>query len=305
MKVVVAGGSGFLGAALRTALLADGHAVVTLTRRASPIAPDEVTWTPDGGANGWAHVIDGVEAVVNLAGAGIAEARWSDQRKADILTSRIAATRSLVTAIARAAVAPRVLVSASGVGYYGPRGAEIITEATPPGTDFLAKVCMEWEREAEQASTVTRVAIVRTGLALHTEGGALARMLLPFKLGAGGPLGGGTQYMPWIHRDDWVDLVRWLIAEPGARGAFNGTAPEPVTNAEFVRALGRALGRPAILPVPAFGLRLLLGEMADLLLSGQRAVPARALEMGFRFRFEKLEKAFEDLLSGAKRASRA
>ena len=220
-------------------------------------------------------------------------------------TSRIAATRSLVTAIARAAAAPRVLVSASGVGYYGPRGAEIITEATPPGTDFLAKVCVEWEREAEQASTVTRVAIVRTGLALHPEGGALARMLLPFKLGAGGPLGAGTQYMPWIHRDDWVDLVRWLIAEPGARGAFNGTAPEPVTNAEFVRALGRALGRPAILPVPAFGLRLLFGEMADLLLSGQRAVPARALEMGFRFRFEKLEKAFEDLLSGAARASRA
>jgi uncharacterized protein (TIGR01777 family) len=256
-----------------------------------------VTWTPDGGANGWAQVVDGADAVVNLAGTGIADSRWTDERKADILSTRMAATRSLVTAIARAAVPPRVFVSASGVGYYGPRGSEIITESTPPGTDFLAQVCVEWEREADQASAVTRVAIVRTGVALHPEGGALARMLLPFRLGAGGPLGAGTQYMPWIHRDDWVDLVRWLIAEPGSRGAFNGTSPEPATNAEFARALGRALRRPAILPVPAFGLRLLLGEMADLLLTGQRVVPARALEMGFRFRFEKLDEAFKDLLT--------
>jgi uncharacterized protein len=304
VKVVVAGGSGFLGTALRAALVADGHAVANLTRRPIPSAPDDVMWTPDGTANGWARVVDGVDAVVNLAGAGIADTRWTDERKDLILTSRIAATRSLVTAIARAAAPPRVLVSASAVGYYGPRGEEIVTEATPAGADFLAKVCVDWEREADQASSVTRVAIVRTGVALHTAGGALARMLLPFKLGAGGPLGAGVQYMPWIHRDDWVDLVRWLIAEPGARGAFNGTSPAPVTNAEFVRALGRALRRPAILPVPAFGLRLLFGEMADLLLTGQRAVPARALEMGFRFSLEKLDDALQNLLSDSARASR-
>jgi uncharacterized protein (TIGR01777 family) len=303
MKVVVAGGSGFLGTALRAALLADGHAVANLTRRPIPTAPDDVMWTPDGSADGWAHVVDGADAVVNLAGAGIADTRWTDERKDIILKSRIAATRSLVTAIARAAAPPRVLVSASAVGYYGPRDADIVTEAMPAGTDFLAKVCVEWEREADQASAVTRVAIVRTGVALHPEGGALARMLLPFKFGVGGPLGGGTQYMPWIHRDDWIDLVRWLIAEPAARGAFNATSSAPVTNAEFVRALGRALWRPAVLPVPGFGLRLLFGEMADLLLTGQRAIPTRALEMGFRFRFEKLDEALADLLSVSARTS--
>ena len=304
MKVVIAGGSGFLGAALRAALLADGHAVANLTRRPQPSTPDDVMWTPDGGTNGWAHVVEGADAVINLAGAGIADARWSDERKALIVTSRIAATRSLVAAITRATTPPRVFVSASAVGYYGPRGAEIVTEATPAGTDFLAKVCVDWEREADQASAVTRVTIVRTGLVLHTQGGALASMLLPFKLGAGGPLGGGAQYMPWIHRDDWVDLVRWLMAEPGARGAFNGTSPTPVTNAEFVRALGRALWRPAVVPMPAFALKLLLGEMADLLLTGQRAVPARALEMGFRFRFERLEDAFADLFPRTAGAAR-
>ena len=154
---------------------------------------------------------------------------------------------------------------------------------------------MEWEREAEQATSVTRVAIVRTGLVLHPEGGALAKMLPPFRLGGGGSIGSGRQWMPWIHRADWVDLVRWMMAEPHARGAFNGAAPDPVRNTEFARALGRALRRPAILPVPALALRLLFGEMAEILLTGQRAMPARALEMGFRFRFQRLEDALAHL----------
>ena len=297
MRIITAGGSGFLGSALRRALLADGHAVANLTRKATPANPDEIRWTPDGTAGDWARVIDGADAVVNLAGEGIADARWSDARKRALRDSRIAATRSIVAAIERAAHPPRVLVSGSGIGYYGDRGAEIVTEDTPPAEDFLGKLCVEWESEAEQASDVTRVAIVRTGLVLHPDGGALSRMLLPFKLGAGGPIGPGTQYMPWIHRSDWVALVRWLIEAPQARGAFNGCAPEPVTNAEFAKALGRALGRPAFLPVPGVALKVLLGELAEALLTGQRAIPARALEMGFTFRFRTLDAAFADLFS--------
>jgi uncharacterized protein len=297
MKVVLAGGSGFLGTALRAALLADGHVVANLTRRATPAAPDDRTWNPDGTSGGWARVLEDVDAVVNLAGTGIADGRWNPARKAAILTSRLLATKSVVAAIAQASSPPRVLVNASAIGYYGPRGDEIVTEATPPGRDFLSDVCMQWEREAEQASTYARVALVRTGLVLHPEGGALARMLLPFKLGGGGPIGTGNQYMPWIHRDDWVDMVRWLISEPGARGAFNASAPEPVTNAEFAQTLGRVLHRPAVVPVPAFGLKLLFGEMADLLLTGQRAVPARAIEMGFGFRFLTLESALRNFFA--------
>jgi uncharacterized protein (TIGR01777 family) len=303
MTVVVAGGSGFLGRALRARLLADGHAVANLTRRETPQAPDDITWTPDGtGAGAWARSIDGVDAVVNLAGEGIADARWSEARKRSIVESRLLVTRSLVGAITRARKPPSVFVSGSGVGYYGPHGDEVVTEATPAGSDFLAKVCVKWESEAEQASPVTRVALIRTGMVLHPEGGALAKMLPPFRLGIGGPIASGTQYTPWVHRDDWVDLVRWLIAEPGARGTFNGTAPEPVRNAEFARALGRALGRPVILPVPAIALRLLFGEMAEMLVTGQRAIPARAMEMGFRFRFEKLDDALADLFSAGLKA---
>lgn len=297
VKVVVAGGSGFLGGALRKALLADGHAVANLTRRTTPHAADDITWVPNGTAAGpWVQAIDGVDAVVNLAGEGIADARWSESRKRALVDSRLAATRSLVAAISRAAKPPSVFVSASGIGYYGPRGDELVTEATPAGGDFLANVCVQWEREAEQAASVTRVAIVRTGMVLHPDGGALGKMLLPFQVGVGGPIGTGTQWTPWIHRADWVDLVRWMIAESAARGAFNGSAPEPVRNAEFTRALGRALRRPAFMPVPAFALRVLFGEMAEILLTGQRAVPARATETGFRFRFQKIDDALAHLL---------
>jgi uncharacterized protein (TIGR01777 family) len=302
VKIVLAGGSGFLGGALRQALVSNGHAVANLTR-GTPRATGDLTWTPDGTASGtWPAAIEGVDAVVNLAGEGIADRRWTAERKKALVESRLTATRSLVSAITRAETPPRVFVSASGIGYYGPRGDEIVTEATEPGTDFLATVCVQWEREAEQAASVTRVALVRTGLVLHPAGGALARMLVPFKLGVGGPIGSGQQWTPWIHRDDWVDLLRWLIA-PGAtgmsepRGAFNGCAPEPVRNQDFAKDLGRALGRPAFMPVPAVALRLLFGELAEALLTGQRAVPTRAVESGFRFRFVHLQSALENLLS--------
>ncbi|HXG87552.1 MAG TPA: TIGR01777 family oxidoreductase [Vicinamibacterales bacterium] len=297
MQVVIAGGSGFLGRPLTARLQRDGHVVRVLTRRPRPGVADEIAWTPDGTAGPWARALEGVDAVINLSGEGIADKRWDDARKAALRQSRVATTRSLVAAIRQAAQPPRVLVSGSAVGYYGPRGDELVTEATPPGADFLSDLCVEWEREAEQASSTTRVVIVRTGLVMHPDGGALAKMLLPFRIGLGGPLGSGTQYMPWIHLDDWMDLIVWMLTTPGARGAFNGCAPNPVTNAEFTRALAAAVSRPAVVPVPGFGLRLLLGEFAASLLSGQRAIPSRAQEMGFGFRFSEISAALRDLIA--------
>jgi uncharacterized protein (TIGR01777 family) len=297
MKIVIAGGTGFLGHALARALVADGREVVILTRR-PPAPPDTrqarfVTWRPESHGGAWPQEIDGAGALVNLAGESIAARRWSSAQKQRILDSRVQATRSLASAMRSAARPPLAFVSGSAVGYYGPLGDEIATEATPAGSDFLARVCTEWETEAAHgAGAATRVACIRTGLVIEKDGGALPRMLMPFRLGAGGPLGSGRQYMPWIHRDDWVALVRWAIDTPAAAGPINATAPRPVTNREFSRALGRALHRPAFMPAPAFALRLALGEMADaLLLSGQRAVPAKAEQLGFKFRFPQLDEA--------------
>jgi uncharacterized protein (TIGR01777 family) len=304
MKIVIAGGTGFLGRPLARTLAADGREVVILTRR--PSAPPAtsavrfVTWRPESdGGGAWAAEIDGAAAVVNLAGESIAARRWSSEQKRRILSSRVQATRSLAEAVRSAARPPLAFVSGSAVGYYGPLGDEIATEATPAGSDFLAGACAEWESEAAHAAgTATRVACIRTGIVIEKDGGALPRMLLPFRLGAGGPLGSGRQYMPWIHRDDWVALVRWAIDTPTAGGPINATAPRPVTNREFSRTLGRALHRPAFMPAPAFALRLALGEMADaLLLSGQRAVPAKAEQLGFRFRYTLLDEALGAILT--------
>ena len=295
MRIVLAGGTGFLGRALQAHLRGLDHRVVVLSRRPRNRGPDQVAWTPDGTTGPWAAALDGSHAVVNLAGEGIADARWSAARKSALRDSRVLSTRSLVGAIHRAS-APPVLVNASGIGYYGDRGDELVTEAAPAGNDFLAELCVDWEREAEQASSTTRVILLRNGLVMHPSGGALTKMLLPFRLGAGGPLGPGTQYLPWIHLSDWLELVAWLLNSADARGAFNVTAPSPATNAEFTRALGRAVRRPAFIPVPAFALPLLLGELADTLLSGQRAVPTRATSMGFTFKFCEIEPALRDLL---------
>lgn len=296
MRLVLAGGTGFLGRALRARVNGLGHQVLVLTRRPRPGSADEVAWEPDGRAGAWASVLDAADAVINLAGEGIADARWTDARKAALQKSRVAATRSIVAAIRSVAKPPAVLVNASGIGYYGDRGDALVTEATPAGNDFLANLCVAWEREAEQASPLTRVAIVRSGLVLHPSGGALKRMLLPFRMGIGGRLGSGGQYLPWIHLEDWVDFVVWLLDTADARGAFNGTAPQPITNAGFTRALGRALHRPTMIPVPAFALKLALGEVADSLLTGQRAIPARAQEMGFSFRYAQIDAALGQLL---------
>jgi uncharacterized protein len=302
MKIVIAGGTGFLGQPLARALAADGCEVVVLTRR--PAAPPAtrgarfVLWHPDGGG-AWAAEIDGSDAIINLAGESIAARRWSNAQKQRILDSRIQATRSLAEAIRSSARPPLTFVSGSAVGYYGPLGDEIVTETNPAGSDFLANVCARWESEAVRGSgPSTRVTTIRTGLVIERDGGALPRMTLPFRLGVGGPLGSGRQYVPWIHREDWVALVRWAIDTPAASGPINATAPHPVTNTEFSRALGRALRRPAFMTAPAFVLRLALGEMADaLLLSGQRAIPERAEHLGFRFRYTRVDEALGAILS--------
>ena len=296
MRIVIAGGTGFLGSALARRLPQLGHTVLVLTRRAHSAAPHHIAWTPDGSAGAWAASVDGADALINLAGAGLADARWSDARKSMLRSSRLLATRSLTAAVRQASQPPAVFLSASGVGYYGHRGDEVVTEQTPAGADFLATLCLEWEREAEHASTKTRVVCLRNGLVLDPSGGALQRMLLPFRLGVGGRLGTGRQYLPWIHLQDWVNLIVWLVGTSGASGAFNVTAPSPITNREFTRALGQALHRPAIIPIPAVALRAALGELADTLLTGQRAVPARATDMGFTFEFPEIAPAVRDLL---------
>jgi uncharacterized protein (TIGR01777 family) len=307
MKVVIAGGTGFLGRPLTARLVSEGHNVVILTRgAASPPGARAVVWSPGDNVDqrgGWAAEIDGAHAIVNLAGESIAGKRWSPSHKKQILDSRIRATRGLVAAISRASKPPAVLVSGSAVGYYGPLGDEPAVETTPPGSDFLAQVCQQWEAEASRAaSATTRVACIRTGLALERDGGALPQMLPPFKFGVGGPVGSGRQYWCWIHRDDWVDLVRWTIATAAVSGPVNATAPEPVRNAEFARALGRALHRPSFMPAPPFALRLMLGEMADaLLLSGQRAIPAKARALGFSFKYARLDDALAAIFASGRR----
>ena len=295
MKVVIAGGSGFLGRPLIRSLATDGCEVVVLTRKPSASTVPEarfVSWTPDGESGPWAAELTGATAVVNLAGESIAARRWSSAQKGRILQSRLLATRSLVAAIRGSSHAPAAFISGSAVGYYGPLGDERVTEERQAGSDFLSDVCRQWESEAARTADATRVVCIRTGLVLEKDGGALPRMLLPFWIGAGGPLGSGRQYWPWIHRDDWTALVRWAIGNANAAGPINATAPTPVTNKEFAVTLGRVLRRPAFMPTPGFALQLALGEMAGaLLLSGQRALPAKAERLGFSFRFNRLEDA--------------
>lgn len=303
MHIVIAGGSGFLGSALARTLAVEGHAVSILTRQTSAKSPAQprlsfVQWTPDGKAGPWARAIDGATAVINLAGESIAARRWSTAQKQKLRDSRLLATGSLTAAIRQSAHPPATFISGSAVGYYGNRGDETLTEASAPGNDFLAGLAKEWEAAAGEAATVARVVLLRTGIVLDRRGGALAKMLPPFQMFVGGPLGDGTQFMPWVHKEDWVRLVSWAITAEGARGPLNATSPSPVTNAEFSKALGRALKRPSLLPAPAFALRIALGEMADaLLLSGQRALPARATDLGFSFRYSNIDGALASVLA--------
>lgn len=301
MRIIIAGGSGFLGSALTPHLAAQGHQVVILTRQRPASLPGQqgvtyVTWSPNGQTGPWATALDAADAVINLSGESIAAKRWSNAQKQKIRESRLLATRSLTAAIRGAARAPKVLISGSAVGYYGDRGEETLTEASAPGDDFLAGVCKEWEAAAGDVAHLARVALIRTGIVLDRHGGALQKMLPPFLMFVGGPLGSGRQYMSWIHKDDWVRLMAWTIATETARGPVNATAPRPVTNAEFSKALGHALKRPSLLPAPAFALKLALGEMAAaLLLSSQRVLPVRATDLGFSFRFANVDDALADI----------
>lgn len=294
MRCLITGGSGFIGRALCRALLADGRQIVVLTRaarRVRELLPAQVALVE--------RVQDAgdVDAVVNLAGENLSDRRWTTARKQALRASRIDTTRNLVDWIAARERRPRVLVSGSAIGWYGPRGDEKLDENASPGDDFAAHLCRDWEAEAEKASALgVRVCRIRTGIVLDADGGALAKMLPPFRLGLGGRFGDGRQWLSWIAREDVVRLIRWLIDTEAAPGAYNATAPAPVTNADFTRALADTLHRPAILPVPATALRLMLGEMADLLLTGQRVIPAHAEREGFTFRYRDLSAAFTRIL---------
>lgn len=289
MRIAVAGGTGFLGSPLVRRLRDEGHHVTVLTRR--PRAPEDVAWDPMRPSGGWEAVVHQADAVINLAGESIAGRRWTAARKAALRDSRIQSTRALVAAMRRGARTPATLVNASAVGIYGPHGDEPLTEASPPGSDFLASLGTAWEAEATAAASMTRVVLLRTGIVLDRGGGALRQMALPFYFMAGGPLGSGRQYLSWVHRDDWTAMVGWALTTAAVSGPLNVTAPHPVTNREFARTLGRVLRRPSIMPAPAFALRIVLGEMAEAICTGQRVLPARAESLGFGFRYPLLEPA--------------
>ncbi len=307
MRIVIAGGTGFLGSPLAEAYAEEGHDVRVLTRSLPPGESrhesgtgvpgiTRVGWKPDGHRGApQADVVNGADAVINLAGASIGDTRWTPQRKAELRDSRIVATRSLAVAIRETPSPPAVFISASGIDYYGSSDGPK-TEGASPGESFLAHLCEDWEKEAHRADRDgVRLATIRSGIVLERSGGALARMVTPFRLFVGGPVGSGRQYISWIHRLDWIEMVRWIVQTPAASGAFNLTAPHPVTNRVFARALGRALKRPALVPVPALALKLAVGELADYLVAGPRASPARALSLGYAFRYPEIDMAFRGI----------
>jgi uncharacterized protein (TIGR01777 family) len=289
MQIVMAGGTGFLGAGLVDRWRKGGHDVTVLTRR--PHRPGEAGWDPGGPAESWSQLVGEADAVVNLSGEPIDAKRWTTARKAVLRASRISTTRALAEAVSRAVRTPSVFINASGIGTYGARGDEPLTEESAGGSGFLAALGQEWEAAARPAAARTRVVLLRTGIVLDASRGALPRMVLPFRLFVGGPLGSGRQYMSWIHREDWLRMVDMALANGAVAGPLNVTAPTPVTNAEFARTLGRVLGRPAVVPAPALALRVVLGEMADMVLTGQRVLPAKAQAAGFEFRYPQLEPA--------------
>jgi uncharacterized protein len=296
MEIGVSGASGLIGRALCERLRAEGHSVTVYGRSRVGDLPwvewDLFSELPDG------ESLAKLNAFVHLAGESIAEGRWSESRKRLIRDSRVVGTRHLVKALETAPAVPGILVSASAVGFYGNRGKETLAEESPPGNGFLADVCRSWEAEALQARRRgMRVVLTRTGMVLSGEGGALQKMLTPFRLGVGGRLGSGEQYMSWIHIEDQVGLLLHALADERIEGPLNCVSPNPVTNAEFTKILARVLRRPALFPVPATALRLAVGEMAQpLLLEGQRTFPRKALDTGFSFRFPALRNALSHLL---------
>lgn len=302
MQVLLTGATGLIGPRLVKELAGRGHRLSVTSRSPEKV---QAKLGPDITAYGWqpavepfpAQALEGTEALVNLLGEKV-DQRWTDRAKRKIYESRVCGTRKIVDAMAKSDSIQKVLVNASAVGYYGPRGSEAIDENAEPGDDFLAKVTRDWESEALKAGDLeVRVVLIRTGVVLSPSGGALARMRTPFMLGLGGPVGGGRQYMPWIHIDDLVSIFAEAVENESYRGPVNATSPNPVTNREFSKKLGSQLSRPSLLPLPAPILRVALGEMAQIVTTGARVIPTRALEAGFNFDWPDLEPALSDLFS--------
>jgi len=300
MRIIITGGSGLIGRALTESLVKDSHEVIVLSRN-----PAAVKNLPKGAraekwdgksAQGWGQLADGADAIVNLAGATISE-RWSDAHKKEIRDSRVNAGQAIVDAVKAASKKPGVVIQSSAVGYYGPRGAEEITEESSAGNDFLASICKDWEASTAELDTLgIRRPIIRTGVVLDLNGGALPKMLTPIKMFVGGPIGSGKQYFPWIHVKDEVAAIRFLIENKTANGVYNLSAPKPLTNKELTQAIGKVLGRPTFMPVPAVAMKTLFGEMATLLLDGQRQMPVRLVKAGFKFQFADAMTALKDVL---------
>jgi uncharacterized protein (TIGR01777 family) len=307
MRIVIAGGSGLIGRALIDDLVGAGHDIAVLSRNVSE--HDErfsesvqlAQWNAVE-IGEWSKLVDGCDVVVNFSGENIAgsrflPSRWTESKKRILKDSRVAAGSVISRSIAEAIVKPKVLLQASAVGYYGPCSDEIVTEAAPAGKDYLANLCSSWEKASEGIELLgVRRVILRTGLVLSTEGGPLPRLLKQFRLFAGGPFGSGDQYWPWIHIDDVVGAIRYLMEEEAADGPFNVTSPTPVTNRHFSKTFGKVLGRPSFWPIPAFAMKMLVGEVSVVVLEGQRAVPEKLTAMGYQFAFSDLEPALEDVL---------
>ena len=307
MRVFVTGGTGLVGRRLIRALRKRGDDVVVLSRRSNAwehVGPDcTIVQGDPTGAGPWQDRVGECDAVVNLAGAGIFDKRWTPEYRQTIRDSRVKSTTNVVDAMRKSGGPGKVLVNASAIGYYGPRGDEELDESSPPGNDFMAKVCQEWESAAREAEAAgVRVAMIRTGIVHDPAGGALKPLLVPFKLGVGGPIGmalnpkdWGKHYWSWIHYADLTGILLLALDHRDAAGPINGTAPNPVTNKEFAKAFGKALGRPAFSPTPAIALRLLLGGVAEVITTGQRVLPRKALALGYQFKFPTIDAALTDL----------
>lgn len=297
MRIAITGASGMVGSALTTALTRSGHQVVKMVRRQDPGSDATISWNPDANYVD-AQALEGIDVIIHLAGEGIADARWTPQRKARIRDSRVKGTRLLSETLAQMANPPKHFLCASAIGFYGDRGDETLDETSSNGNTFLSGVCREWEQATEPAQRKgIRVVNFRFGVILSPKGGALSKMLLPFKMGVGGVVGSGKQFLSWISLDDVVGVIEHAVTDTDLKGPINVTAPRPVTNAEFTRTLGKVLGRPTVLPMPAFAARLAFGEMAEeMLLGGAKVMPVRLQQAGYQFQHPELEPALRYLL---------